>query len=327
MKKILLFLIYFATTSLFAQKTTFDVLKYAEPFGWQKDVSKDVIIYTKIDQNNWCRINMVKSTISKGNITDDFENEWQEMVVKSYNPITLPRIENSDDSNGWKIKVGAAKFSFNNQDAMVLLTTATGYNRCVSIVSTTNNKGFMNEIYAFLDTIDFLQQKSNTEKINTNSIIGTWCITSSDQSRDRIANGVVSTTFRQYTFNQNGTYICNIKTFDPLMNSIFLNRENGTYKITESNLTINPINSRFEEWSKKNNSDQWGKLLKTQKVALEKVTYSYEKIYIPEINEWQLIFKSSHQTKRDGFFNNYEHNAWIYILASTARPIIKLPEN
>jgi hypothetical protein len=157
------------------------------------------------------------------------------------------------------------------------------------------------------------------------TLIGTWCISASDQSGSRVQNGVMSTIFRQYTFNANGNYTCNIKTLDPVMNSIFLGRENGTYQITGDNLTINPKKAVLEEWSKKGGRDEWGSLLKTQNTPPEKITYQFAKQYIAEINEWQLILKTSKETKRDGPFNNYDHNAWIYIISSPSHPIIKLP--
>jgi len=85
-----------------------------------------------------------------------------------------------------------------------------------------------------------------------------------------VNNGIVSTIFRQYTFTANGSYTCNIKTFDPLLNSILLGRENGTYQIAGTNLTINPQRSVLEEWSKINGGDNWGRLLKTQNITPKK---------------------------------------------------------
>lgn len=69
-----------------------------------------------------------------------------------------------------------------------------------------------------------------------------------------------------------------------------------------------------------------GNLLKTKNIALEKVTDNFTKIHIPENNEWQLILKTGNSTRRDGPFNNYDRNAWIYIASSPARPVLKLPD-
>ena len=81
----------------------------------------------------------------------------------------------------------------------------------------------------------------------------------------------------------------------------------------------------LEEWSKVINADRWGKLLETQNVALEKVSYTFSKVNIPENKEWQLILKANLQTRRDGPLNNYQKDAWVYINSSPARPVIKLP--
>ncbi len=331
-KTILLYSMIMVTLNIIAQQQTFDITSYTAPLGWKKEVTDNTTSYTTINtkNNTWCRINIVKSTISKGTIEKDFESEWQSMVVKNYNPTSGPTQNEVQGTNGWSIKSGGANFIFNNSEAMALLTTATGYNRCASIVATTNSQDYIKDIETLLNSVNLIKPKSTpastqTLSSNKNSIIGTWCISASNQSDFRIKNGIMSTIFRQYTFKENSSYTCNIKTFDPVSTSIFLVRESGTYQITGSNLTINPQKSVLEEWSKKTNSDQWGKLLKTQTLKFEKVTYSFSKINIQESNEWQLILKASNQTKRDGPFNNNERNAWIYIITTPARPVIKLP--
>jgi hypothetical protein len=336
MKQVVLLMVCWSVVATsFAQKETFDVIRYAAPKGWKKDVTETTVSYTIIKGNTWCRINIVKSTISKGDIDPDFENEWQEMVVKNYKPVEAPQINEAKETGmsegaGWKIKAGGAKFIFNNSDAIVFLVTATGFERCASIIATTNSGSYMKDIEELLASVDLTKPEMISTQTpaadnNKNSILGTWCISASDQSSVRVNNGVAGTIYRQYTFNANATYNCNIKTFDPLMNSILLGRESGTYRLNGNSLTISPQKSVLEEWSKKNNADKWGKLLKTQNISLEKMTYSFTKIYIPENNEWQLILKAGNPTKRDGPFNNYEKNAWIYLNTSPSHPKILLP--
>lgn len=526
MKKIcFVFLFSMLLGNLFAQKETFDLFAYLPPAGWKKEVTENIISYTGFNNKTkaWCRIGIVKSTTSKGNVEADFESEWQDLVVRNYNPTEAPVLNEVRETDGWKVKDGVVKFRFNNADAQAMLTTISGFDRCASIVVTLNNQEYLENIDAFLKSVEFKKietsalpvsvnysddtsivgtwgnsmtynqqsgdlvvhvmgygytanqytfnsnntyyfvsktflasdnkmllvkengnyqisgnnitieplnsvteswskkdsldsqgrqagvdkwgkvlssQKRALEKVNytltkhyfsgiqqwnlvfqsntatqrdgpfssnttfsnawyyspissnnpvielpygqkitadntkpeqptsiteNTTLLGTWCISASDQLNYRVKNGVVSTIFRQYTFKANGTYNCNIKTFDPLLNSNLLGRESGNYKITGTNLTIDPLKSVLEEWSKINGADQWGLLLKTQNVILEKVTYSFSKIYVPESSEWQLILKTANQTKRDGPFNNYEGNAWIYIITSPSHPLIKLP--
>ena len=515
-KIILLSLLIILAGKTFAQQQTFDLFTFTPQKGWTKNVEETLVSYTITDHKtkSWCRINVIKSTISKGTIEADFEGEWQDLIVKNYNP-TSDRKENEiQEAEGWKIKAGSSKFTFDNSEAMAMLTTASGYDRCASIVAVTNSKEYLKDVQALIQSFDLIKpgivstknpvaeddessivgtwkktgsvnpsyndayatsiagyssdqyifnsngtyhfvsktfgmslakillvkengtyqvsgniitiipQKNvieawskkdggdkwgnllssqkrplekatyqftkhyfsgiqiwnlvlqnntvtqrdgphsnnktfdnawyyspiyannpvielpNGEKItaevqtepvqeakinNSTSILGTWCMSSSDNSNYRVKNGVMSTIFRQYTFKENGSYTCTIKTYDPFMNSTFLGRENGTFKKTGNNLTIIPDRSVLEEWSKVINADRWGKLLETQNVALEKVSYTFSKVNIPENKEWQLILKANLQTRRDGPLNNYQKDAWVYINSSPARPVIKLP--
>lgn len=315
-----------------SQKKVFDLVTYTPPKGWTKNLLENMVTYTITNNKtgNWCSISIIKSTTSMGSIEADFESEWQGLIVKNYQPTDTSQVQKVQETDGWKIKSGTVKFIFNNAGAEATLTTASGYNRCVSIVSATNSMDYSKDMEALLLSVKLIPPtalpKQSEYKSNNSSITGTWCISRSELTTTRVANGVVSTIFQQYTFKIDGSYTCYIKTFDPLMNSIFLGKETGSFQINGSSLTVTPKKSVLEEWSKqKGSGDEWGRLIKTQIVAPEKVIYQFSKIYIPENNEWQLILKADNPTKRDGSFNNYERNAWIYIHSSPARPVIKLP--
>jgi len=342
MKKIMLLSVLIAFAGkIFAQKQTFDLITFAAPKGWTKNVEETLVSYTITNnkKNTWCRINIIKSTVSIGTIEADFESEWQGLIVKNYKPTDsaqsneIKEMEarlNDEVGQGWKIKAGGAKFIFNNSDALVMLTTMSGYNRCASIVAITNSEDYIKNIEAFLASVDLIKPEIASPPTaiandDENSIIGIWGITASDQNSVRVNNGVAGTIFRQYSFNANGTYIFIIKTFDPLMDKILLGIENGTYQISGNTISVQPTKSVLEAWSKKNFTD-WGKLLSTQNIAFEKTSYQFTKRFITEINEWQLVLQAATQTLRDGpFTSSSEGNAWIYIVPSSARPIIKLP--
>jgi len=306
----------------FAQKQTFDLVTYTPPGGgWEKEVTENTISYIHVNKtnNSWCRIGIVKSTSSKGSIEQDFESEWQELIVKNYKPREAPRLNEVQEAGGWKIKAGGAKFTFNNADAMAMLTTMSGFNRCVSIVGVTNSQDYVKEIEALLSSVDL--KKPETASIQTpasnddkNFILSTWGASASDQSSYRMNNGVMNYTKRQYTFNANGTYNFYTKSFDPFMNKILLGRESGTYQVSGNELTVNPKKSVLEAWSKKNGTDKWGTLLTTQNIPLEKITYRFSRHYFSGLQEWSLILQAGKVTQRDGPFtgNTAFSNAWIY---------------
>jgi starvation-inducible outer membrane lipoprotein len=119
-------------------------------------------------------------------------------------------------------------------------------------------------------------------------------------------------------------------------NKMLLVKENGIYQISGNNITINPLNSVTESWSKKDSIDshgrsagvdKWGKLLSSQKRTLEKVTYTFTKHYFSGIQQWNLVFQSNTATQRDGPFssNTTFSNAWYYSPISSSNPVIELP--
>jgi hypothetical protein len=158
MKKICFgFLFSMILADLIAQKETFDLFAYTPPAGWKKEVTENIISYSKINNKNktWCRIGIVKSTTSKGNIEADFESEWQDLVVRNYNPAEVPVLNEVHETDGWKIKEGVVKFKFNNADAQAMLTTISGFDRCASILITINNQEYVENIDTFLQSVEF----------------------------------------------------------------------------------------------------------------------------------------------------------------------------
>ena len=127
MKKIsTLLLCIFILNNAFTQKETFDLYTFTPPQGWTKNAEENFVSFIKTNKKlkSWCRINVTKSTISKGSIEADFESEGQDLIVKNYS-LTGDRQENEiQEAEGWKIKAGKSKFVFDNKEATVMLTSA-----------------------------------------------------------------------------------------------------------------------------------------------------------------------------------------------------------
>ena len=149
---------------VFAQKETYDLVTYTPPAGWVKEAKETNISYNKTNQQTggWCVLTIVKSTASKGNIDADFSSEWNDLIVKSYNTSGTPEANEVTEADGWKIKAGAGKFTFNKAEATTMLTTFSGYNRCASIIALTNSQEYLQAIEDFLTTIDLKKPATNT---------------------------------------------------------------------------------------------------------------------------------------------------------------------
>ena len=169
--------------------------------------------------------------------------------------------------------------------------------------------------------------RGNENNIVNSEIIGAWGATASDQSSFRVKNGVMNYIMRQYTFNANGTYLFISKAYDPLMDKILLGKEEGTYQVSGNNVSISPRLSVLEAWSKKDGKDEWGKLLSSQNITIESVTYQFTKHYFSGIKVTSLVLQAGKATQRDGPFssNSSFANAWFYDPISANNNAIKLP--
>ncbi|HRQ48999.1 MAG TPA: hypothetical protein PLR74_00580, partial [Agriterribacter sp.] len=83
-----------------AQKQSFDIVSYLAPDGWKEETTPggNIRSLTKTDNatGNWCVINIIKSTNSKGSVEEDFKSEWDQFAVKQYNATGLSESEVED---------------------------------------------------------------------------------------------------------------------------------------------------------------------------------------------------------------------------------------
>jgi len=286
MKKIFiaLALLLASTIDSFAQIETFDLTTYIPPakqVGWVKEVKDNYTSYTITNnkKKTWCQIAIYKSTNSNGSIEKDFESEWQQLVVTPFKITYAPQVNEVKEANGWKVIADSGNFIFNNLTSSAILTTMTGYNRCVSILAITNSEDYKGPIYRFLKSVELIKPQtvsagqedlSSQQPLTTNNnsaINGSWGKSNSvSQLNNRF--GSYSYNKQQYIFNSNGTYRFSGKNYSEKYDETLLIKESGTYVINGNNVTIKPQSSVIEAWSKSNGADNYNKLKTTQNRAL-----------------------------------------------------------
>lgn len=134
--------------------------------------------------------------------------------------------------------------------------------------------------------------------------------------------------WREYYFYPNGTYDFLQKNISYLyQQDIVFAWEKGTYQLNGNLLTIIPLKGSTETWSKAG-GDKAGKLLKTEKRTLEKITYQTAFHYFSGIQQTNLILSFSKTTQRDGAFSSNAafKNSWLYARPfNPGKPAIELP--
>ncbi len=165
-KYFFLFALSALVVNSFAQ-TTYDVFTYAEPKGYKKEITTDHITYTKTDAKTgtYCIISLYAQTAGTGNVKNDFEAEWQSLVVKSLQVTDLPKAGKANNDGNWEMYVGSANFTFNKLPAMAILATATNKNNKASILCVPNAKKYIAEIDSFFKKVKL--QKANLPIANS----------------------------------------------------------------------------------------------------------------------------------------------------------------
>ena len=120
--------------------------------------------------------------------------------------------------------------------------------------------------------------------------------------------------WQEYRFNDNGTYQYLVKVFSVFTSNIYFLYESGTWSVSGSQLNINPVKGKDQEWSKsaQGSTNQWGSLVKSSSRNLEKVAYTYGWKYWEGTNTTDLQFHYSKETVRDGTFNDAAAQLWYY---------------
>jgi hypothetical protein len=175
-------------------QTTYDVFTYTEPNGYKKETAKDYISYTKTDAKTgtYCIISLYAQTQSSGVIKKDFENDWQDIVVKPFQVKDAPKVDNSDDISGWKTYSGAANFEFNGGTSMALLTTAKKDNANIAILIATNTQIFFTtDVDAFFSKLKLENPKATVQSTTTNQGVSSIqpVITNSNSATNFSTNG------------------------------------------------------------------------------------------------------------------------------------------
>lgn len=137
------------------QRETFDMVSYAEPAGWGKEVSNSAVAYTITNNSTgeWCMITVYKSLTGSGNLPTDFDHEWNELVAKPYPNTVKPKPE-MVTQGGWSVQSAVGNFTWQGSPSIVLLNVISGYGRVASITITMNGRSYKSEAEQFLDSIE-----------------------------------------------------------------------------------------------------------------------------------------------------------------------------
>jgi len=314
----------------FAQKVeTFDLATFTPPAGWKKEVGENGVQLSTEDNDDYCLITLYKAIPALADAEENFKASWDTIVKEAVTVNASAQMIPAANKEDWKALGGFSPFEKEGMKGVAVLVNISGHGKMVNVFVLTNTQKFEPKITAFLESISL--KTPEAEPVQTtapaggdvSAIVGSWGMSSSDQSAFAMSHGTSGYIKRQYDFNSNGTYVFMVKTFTYTSSELLFTKETGTYKLTGNSLTITPQKGYIQGWTKgtvvggdgrTSQTDKWGKLVKTQPTKLETVTYQISKEYFSGIDEWQLVMRTSVPTQREGPFvsNSAFPNSYFY---------------
>ena len=324
----------------------FDIVSYSVPPGWLMENGNGFVAYTinNSAKNEYARILIFKSLPSTGNINEDFDTEWKDLVQANYQPGEFTQTNVSDYRDGWISKIGVAPFQYLNANHAALLLTHMKAQTKMSFLFITNTTNYQTVFEDFASSLNFGEKtyssddkeissasnmKVTTPETSTSTInqanpasnydqrlIGKWNRSGATHPHyaDAASWGTAGYTTSRYEFKADGTYIYTERSFRLTYANIIIVKENGRFSVSNNLITVAPEKSIIESYKKKNNVDELGTLVKSDNRQLEVITYTFTFHYFSGIQEWNLVLQASNPTKRDGNFsgNNTFPNAWYF---------------
>jgi hypothetical protein len=173
MKKISLFIALSLVTAIsFAQQETFDLTTYTALKGWKKTATASAIQLTKEDaaKGTYCLITLYKAVPGTANSKENFDLAWSSVVKEMVTVSTAPEMQPVATENGWETQSGYAPFESDGNKGIVLLVTASSFEKMVNLVILTNTDVYEKEMTAFLESISLKKITAAVNKPATNAV-------------------------------------------------------------------------------------------------------------------------------------------------------------
>lgn len=148
------------------EKVTFDLIRFTPPaplkkLTWTEALTddKNQRFYTLVDPQagTYCRIIVIKSTISAGTLDADFASEWKAFISNNREMLTGPQITDAAVQDGWQVKAGVGTFKLAGGESIAMLTSISGHGRVASVVAMTSSQTYLPAIQAFLGSIEMIK--------------------------------------------------------------------------------------------------------------------------------------------------------------------------
>ena len=181
----LIFCSLFFSVGVSAQKSeTFDIISFKTPAGWQKKAAESAVQFDKEDaaKGTYCSITLYESVPGTPDAKENFEMAWTSLVKEMVTVADAPKMEPATTEEGWETHSGYAAFESDGSKGVVILVTASGFDKMVNLIILTNTDAYEKEMTTFLESMSLKQIAPATKTTTTNPTKQTKPIAAAEKS-------------------------------------------------------------------------------------------------------------------------------------------------
>ena len=154
------FLLLLSMPMLFAQKSSFGILTFSIPAGYELLKNDNVLTYYKENKSTgaYCNIFIYKIMPGHGGIQNDFDFAWSNQVQNPFKVTGTASKQPEAILKGWRFITGSTKYNDNGVATLAMLGTFSGENNMQSICILSNSDKFKPDIESVIASVDVTRE-------------------------------------------------------------------------------------------------------------------------------------------------------------------------
>lgn len=166
----------FCISNAFGQLEKFDIATFVSPSGWQRLDSGGVLAFHDYHVDNgftsFAQIILFPSWTSNDTPMNNFQQEWNSMVVHATGSKTKSAVQSESTPEGWTVVTGSANISSRGMNYTCLLVTLSGFGKAMSVMVNTAGSYYAAAIEKFFNELN-LDSKASFAADGQNKIAST----------------------------------------------------------------------------------------------------------------------------------------------------------
>src|SRR5687767_6430408 len=141
-----------------AQTEIFDIASFVAPQGWERKDSLGIILFhdykTENGMTQFCQLFLYPSRLSKNSPEKNFQEEWNNRVVKNTGVSQKPNTTTEKNPRGWTAVTGVANITMQEITYTCILVSASGFGKVISVLINVAGEDYMPAIEKFFNDLN-----------------------------------------------------------------------------------------------------------------------------------------------------------------------------